>query len=176
MNTGNLRFRLAEPADAAALGEFMAHNFLAAYGHCSTPENVQFAVQQHYGEPAQLRQILDEHRYNLIALDGEQWVGHAQLHIGSEVPSEAVALPAVELGRFYVDTSFHGTGIAQAMMAEVKREARSRGAASLWLSAWQEAPQAIRFYQKSDFRIAGELIFLVGDDPKNDWLMVCDLR
>jgi GNAT superfamily N-acetyltransferase len=175
MTAVDLRFRLAEPADAAALGEFMARNFLAAYGHCSTPENVQAAVQEHYGEPAQLRQILDSHRYNLIALDGEQWVGHAQLHVGAEAPSKTLSVPALELSRFYVDTAFHGRGVAQAMMAEIKREARSRGAASLWLSAWQEAPQAIRFYEKSGFRIAGELIFMVGDDPKNDWLMACEL-
>ena len=175
MTAGELRFRLAVPADSAALGEFMARNFLAAYGHCSSPENVQAAVQEHYGEPAQLRQILDGHRWNLIALIGKQWVGHAQVHIGADVPAKELALPALELSRFYVDSAFHGRGVAQAMMAEVKREARSHGAASLWLSAWQESPQAIRFYQKSEFRIAGELVFMVGDDPKNDWLMVCEL-
>lgn len=175
MSTSGLQFRVAEPGDAAALGEFMARNFLAAYGHCSSPDNVQAAVQQHYGEPAQLRQILDGNRCNLIALDGERWVGHAQLHLGSVAPSQAPGLPALELSRFYIDSSFHGRGAAQAMMAEVKREALARGAASLWLSVWQEAPQAIRFYQKSEFRIAGELVFMVGDDPKDDWLMVCDL-
>jgi GNAT superfamily N-acetyltransferase len=175
MTRNGLHFRMAEPADASALGEFMARNVLLAYGHCSTPENVQAAVQEHYGEPAQLRQILDGNRCNLIALDGERWVGHAQLHLGNVAPTEAPGLPALEVSRFYIDTEFHGRGAAQALMAEVKREARARGAASLWLSVWQEAPQAIRFYQKSQFRIAGELVFMVGTDPKDDWLMVCDL-
>lgn len=175
MSAPDLRFRLAEPADAAQLGEFMARNFLAAYGHCSTPENVDAAVREHYGEPAQLRQILDHNRCNLLALDGEEWVGHAQLHLGSMPPSQAPTLPALEVSRFYIDTSFHGRGAAQAMMAHVKLQARERGASSLWLSVWQEAPQAIRFYQKSGFRIAGELVFMVGNDPKDDWLMICDL-
>jgi ribosomal protein S18 acetylase RimI-like enzyme len=78
----------------------------------------------------------------------------------------------VEIGRFYVDVDFQGRGIAQAMMAETRRLARAHGGASLWLSVWQEQPQAIRFYEKEGFRIAGTLVFDVGDDPKDDWLMV----
>ena len=176
MSTQTLRFRLAEAADAAALGEFMARNFLAAYGHCSSPENVRAAVEANYGEPAQLRQILDANRHNLIVLDGDDWVGHAQINIASNAPPEAQSLPALELSRFYIDARFHGRGAAQAMMAQMKLVARTYGAASLWLSVWQQSPQAIRFYQKAGFFIAGQLIFMVGDDPKDDWLMVCDLR
>ena len=41
------RFRLAEAADAPALARFMTRNFLAAYGHCSTPANVAAAVAEH---------------------------------------------------------------------------------------------------------------------------------
>jgi GNAT superfamily N-acetyltransferase len=65
--------------------------------------------------------------------------------------------------------------VAQAMMARVKQEARRRGIGTLYLSVWQEQPQAIRFYSKEGFAIAGELVFMVGDDPKDDWLMVCPL-
>jgi ribosomal protein S18 acetylase RimI-like enzyme len=58
------------------------------------------------------------------------------------------------------------------MMAKVREVSRARGARSLFLSVWQEQPQAIRFYEKEGFRIAGTLVFDVGDDPKDDWLMV----
>ena len=167
-----LEFRLAEAADAAMLGEFMARNFLAAYGHCSTPENIQAAIHEHYGETAQLRQIQDPSRWNLIALHGEQWAGHAQLKSGGILPRGLSPLPAVELSRFYVDTAFHGLSVAQAMMEKVKSRARELGARSIFLSVWQEQPQAIRFYTKEGFTIAGTLVFVVGNDPKDDWLMV----
>jgi ribosomal protein S18 acetylase RimI-like enzyme len=36
---------------------------------------------------------------------------------------------------------------------------------------WQEAAQAIRFYQKHGFEIVGRSVFMVGDDPKEDWVM-----
>lgn len=175
MTPDSLQFRLATPADSQALGEFMTRNFLAAYGHCSSAENVRRAVADYYGEAAQRRQIEDGTRYNLIVTASGQWAGHAQLHFGGETPGAAQPLPSVELARFYVDTAFHGRGVAQVMMAQVKTAARERGGASLWLSVWQEQPQAIRFYEKEGFRIAGELIFMVGDDPKDDWLMTCAL-
>lgn len=176
MSVPGLQFRLAAPADAALLGEFMARNFLFAYGHCSTPENVQAAVSEHYGEPAQLRQIADPSRVNLLAIVGSEWVGHAQLRASECVPTGVAGRPALELARFYVDQGRHGSGVAQAMMREVKALARRDGGASLYLSVWKDAPQAIRFYSKEGFAISGELIFMVGDDPKQDWLMTCPLE
>lgn len=170
-----LDFRLAEAADAAALGEFMVRNFLAAYGHCSTPGNIQAAIHEHYGEAAQLQQIEDPSRWNLLALHGGEWAGHAQLKSVDAVPEGVTMHPAVELSRFYVDVSFHGRSVAQAMMEKVKARARELGARSIFLSVWQDQAQAIRFYTKEGFTIKGTLVFMVGDDPKDDWLMVYPL-
>ena len=157
------------------LADFMTRNFLAAYGDCSTPENIAATIAQHYGIDAQSRQIADPARINLLAEREGRLAGHAQLRFGDDAPAAVAPLPAAEIARFYVDVDFHGRGIAQAMMAEVLRLAVERGAASLWLSCWQQQPQAIRFYEKEGFRIAGTLVFVVGDDPKDDWLMACDL-
>jgi GNAT superfamily N-acetyltransferase len=167
-----LRFRLAASADAQLLADFMTRNFLAAYGHCSTAANVAATVAKHYGLEAQRRQLADPSRINLVAETDGRLAGHAQLRVGGEAPDEVQPLPGVEIGRFYVDVDFHGRGIAQAMMAETRRLAREAGGASLWLSVWQQQPQAIRFYEKEGFRIAGTLVFDVGDDPKDDWLML----
>jgi ribosomal protein S18 acetylase RimI-like enzyme len=173
---GAIAFRLADGADAPALAEFMARNFIAAYGHCSTPGNIAAAVAEHYGIAAQQRQLADAARCNLLAVAGDGSIaGHAQLRFGTAAPPAVVPLPAAELARFYVDTAWHGRGIAQAMMAEVRARAAARGARSLWLSVWQDQPQAIRFYEKEGFRIAGALVFVVGDDPKDDWLMLREL-
>lgn len=169
---GDLRFRLADPGDASQLGEFMARNFLLAYGHCSTPENVQAAVAHYYGAGAQERQIGDPARINIIGEVDGSWVGHAQLNAAARAPHGALDAPAFELSRFYVDASCHGKGIAQSMMREISERAIAAGARSLYLSVWKEAPQAIRFYRKEGFEVAGELVFMVGNDPKQDWMMV----
>jgi GNAT superfamily N-acetyltransferase len=168
-------FRLASEADADELARFMTRNFLAAYGDCSTPENVAATVAKHYGVDAQRRQLGDPERVNLLAEIDGRLAGHAQLHVGGDTPPEVAPLPSVEVARFYVDVDFHGRGIAQEMMAQSRLLAAQRGGASLWLSCWQQQPQAVRFYEKEGFRIAGTLVFVVGDDPKDDWLMVSPL-
>jgi len=165
-------FRLAGAADAAALATFMTRNFLATYGGCSTPENIAATVSKHYGVEAQTRQLADPGRANLVMECDGALAGHAQLRFGSATPAPVQALPSAEIARFYVDSAWHGRGLAQAMMAEVRRIAHARAARSLWLSVWQQQPQAIRFYEKEGFSIAGTLVFEVGEDPMDDWLMV----
>ena len=168
-----LHFRDATAADAAALAAFMERNFRLAYGHCSTPANIDAAVLEHYGLAAQQRQLADPSRWHLLAEgDDGALLGHAQVHFGEAAPAAVQPLPAAEVTRFYVDEVAHGRGIAQQMLADVERRVRQHGVASLWLSVWQEQPQAIRFYEKSGFVRAGVLVFRVGDDPKDDWLMV----
>jgi ribosomal protein S18 acetylase RimI-like enzyme len=168
-----LRLRLGDVADAAPLAAFMERNFRATYGHCSTPANVDAAVLEHYGLEAQRRQLADPMRQHLL-VEGADGVllGHAQLRHGHDAPAPVAARPAAEVTRFYVDGPAHGRGVAQAMLAEVERLARARAVAALWLSVWQEQPQAVRFYEKSGFVRRGTLVFVVGDDPKDDWLMV----
>jgi ribosomal protein S18 acetylase RimI-like enzyme len=168
-----VRFREATPADAAALAAFMERNFRATYGHCSTPANIDAAVHEHYGLAAQQRQLADPSRWHLLAQgDDDALLGHAQVHFGEPAPAAVSPLPAAEVTRFYVDAAAQGRGVAQRMLAEVERHARGRGIASLWLSVWKDQPQAVRFYEKSGFVPKGDLVFVVGDDPKDDWLMV----
>lgn len=168
-------FRTAGAGDALALAGFMSRNFLATYGHCSTPANIAATVEKHYGVAAQQRQVADPGRVNLLLEIDGAIAGHAQLRFDSTPPGEVEPLPAGEISRFYIDTAYHGRGLAQAMMARSRDIAIARGARSLWLSVWQEQPQAIRFYEKEGFRIAGRLVFEVGDDPKDDWLMLATL-
>ena len=168
-------FRLADAADAAVLAEFMSRNFLAAYGDCSSPANIAATIARHYGLEAQQRQLADRTRLNLVMEREGAIAGHAQLRLFGDTPDKVRPLPTAEIARFYIDTAFHGQGLAQRMMAEVRRLAAARGARSLWLSVWQQQPQAIRFYEKEGFRIAGSLVFVVGDDPKDDWLMLSPL-
>jgi GNAT superfamily N-acetyltransferase len=168
-------FRLAGIEDAEALAGFMSRNFLATYGDCSSPENIAAAIAKHYGLEAQRRQLAERTRLNLVMEVEGAIAGHAQLHFFGDTPEAVRPLPTAEIARFYVDTEFHGRGLAQLMMAEVRRLALARGSRSLWLSVWQQQPQAIRFYEKEGFRIAGTIVFVVGDDPKDDWLMVSPL-
>jgi GNAT superfamily N-acetyltransferase len=152
----------------------MTRNFLAAYGDCSTPENIAATVAS---TTAWTRSAGSSATAAPEPADGARGAiaGHAQLRFGGDAPRRCSPARA-EIARFYVDTAFHGRGLAQQMMAEVRRLAAAHGARSLWLSCWQEQPAGDPLLRQGRAsRIAGSLVFEVGDDPKDDWLMVAEL-
>lgn len=167
----NVVIRPARLADAADLSALMRRTFLTANGHCSTPENVDAFLEATYRAELQAREIRDPDTLTLIVEQDGQWAGFAQLRWGTLPPAELSPLPAVELGRIYLDAAFHGRGIAAQLVANLLAAASLRGSRSVWLSVWQEAAQAIRFYQKHGFEIVGRSVFMIGDDPKEDWVM-----
>lgn len=162
-----LQFRLATPNDAMEIADFMTRSFLAAYGHSSSPENVQKAVQDYYGVDAQRGDLANDKIINCLCIIDDKIAGLAQVK-----PPKPDADPHhFELSRFYVDALYHGKGIAPALMQKTLERLHERAATSLWLSVWQGAQQAIRFYQKQGFVITGDTIFMIGEDPMKDWLM-----
>ncbi len=166
-----LQFRLATPADAADIAEFMTRSFLAAYGHSSSPENVQKAVKKYYGLEAQHADLADDRIVNCLCIIDEKIAGLAQVK-----PPKPDADPnKFELSRFYVDAIYHGKGIAPALMQKTLDIMRARSVKKIWLSVWQESQQAIRFYQKHGFVISGDTLFMIGDEPMKDWLMTKNL-
>lgn len=164
-------FRAAIPDDANEIADFMTRNFLAAYGHSSSTENIQKAVQDYYGVEAQRADLANSAIVNCLCMIENQIAGLAQV----KPPKPDSDPHHFELSRFYVDAAYHGKGIAPILMQETLNIMRARDARSLWLSVWQGSQQAIRFYQKQGFVISGDTIFMIGDEPMNDWLMTKEL-
>jgi ribosomal protein S18 acetylase RimI-like enzyme len=167
----DMYFRAAIPDDANEIADFMTRNFLAAYGHSSSPENIQKAVQDYYGVEAQRADLANAAIINCLCMIENKIAGLAQV----KPPKPDSDPHHFELSRFYVDAAYHGKGIAPVLMQETLNIMRARDARSLWLSVWQGSQQAIRFYQKQGFVISGETIFMIGDEPMNDWLMTKEL-
>lgn len=162
--------RPVEARDAAAVAAFLRENFLLAYGHCSSPENVRMHVDRAFNSE-RIAAELASPDYTTLVADGANGAidGVAQLAFGSMTPA-CVAAPAVELRRFYLAPTWHGSGLADALMAQAIALATPRGIA-LWLSVWEEAPRAVAFYRRAGFSLAGTTTFVVGEDAKDDWVM-----
>ena len=81
----------------------------------------------------------------------------------------------LELMRIYLDNGWHGRGLAQALLKEVVRAARTLGGDSIWLGVWERNGRAIAFYEKSGFRRVGATEFRLGDRLHQDLVMVAEL-
>jgi ribosomal protein S18 acetylase RimI-like enzyme len=78
--------------------------------------------------------------------------------------------PTAEVSKLYVMPAQHGAGVASALMDAAIAEARSRGAAAVWLGVNEENARANRFYEKSGFALVGRKRFLVGDRWEDDFV------
>jgi ribosomal protein S18 acetylase RimI-like enzyme len=66
---------------------------------------------------------------------------------------------------------WHGTGVAQEMMAWALDHARSHGAREVILSVYVDNHRAHRFYERYGFRDIGRIAFRVGTTVDDDNLM-----
>lgn len=171
VSPGTLRVRRGVAADAPALAALGAATFTDTYGAYNTPEHLQQHLERTYGEAIQRRELEDPAITTLVAYLDERLVGFAQL-ARSELPECLGAVNAVEILRFYLDTTVHGRGVARPLMDAAYAAAHEMGATHVWLGVWERNPRAIAFYLKCGFAHAGMKHFYVGDDRQDDHVML----
>lgn len=163
--------RRAVPADALELAELGARTFAQAFGADNRPEDLAAHLEEAYGESQQREEIENPDFLTLLAVEGEHFLGFAQLR-RQEAPPGVVVADCAEVYRFYLDQKVHGSGLAQRLMAEVKSAAKALGCRNLWLGVWERNPRAIAFYSKCGFVDRGSKVFVVGTDRQTDRVMV----
>ncbi len=169
------QIRRGIPSDAAALAEFAARTFADAFAADNRPEDMEAHLAKAYGVPQQVQELADPNILSLLAFQDESLIAYAQVR--RNVPPACVTqAQAVELQRFYVDRSAHGSGIAATLMSAVREAALDLGGRCLWLGVWERNRRAIAFYSKVGFTDVGSHDFYVGSDRQTDRVLVADVR
>ena len=154
--------RRAAAADAAALAAFARRIFDETFAAHNTREDMESYLSKAFGETQQRAEIRDPDWITLIAEKDGAIAGFAQIRLEPE---------SIEINRFYVDSAFHGKGIAQSLMAEAEQIAAARGSKRIWLGVWERNDRAIAFYRKCGFRDCGSQQFVLGTDVQTDRVM-----
>ena len=163
-------FRRAVPDDAQTLAEFASRTYYETFAAVNTPENMRAYLDSAF-TPAQLEYELNDPGsiFFLGYVEGKL-AGYAKLFPG-DVP-ECISGPVpIELVRFYVDQSWHGRGVASALMDVCLAEARRGRFQTMYLGVWENNERAKAFYKKWKFEHVGQHIFQMGDDAQIDWWM-----
>jgi diamine N-acetyltransferase len=168
--SGEPAIRRAVAADAAALAALAERTFVEAFGERNRPEDLALHLARSYGPPIQLREILDPGVTTFVVEEEGTLLAYVQL-VGGAAPDAVAGTNPIEIRRFYVDSPWHGRGLAQRLMASALDFAGSSGAGVVWLGVWEENPRGIAFYRKCGFAAVGSHTFVVGSDPQRDLLM-----
>jgi ribosomal protein S18 acetylase RimI-like enzyme len=170
--------RRAEVSEAVRLGAFAADLFREAYGPTHPEPALSRYLADSFAPEEMERRLKDPRRTFFVAeTDAGEWCGYVELCAG-EPDRERVRverpLPGsrpVEIVRFYVAKGQQGRGVAQALMASCEGAAAAGRFDVIWLQAWEEAAQALRFYEKSGFDRHGTAVFPFGDRIDHDVLL-----
>jgi ribosomal protein S18 acetylase RimI-like enzyme len=170
--------RRVTPDEASRLGAFATELFRVSYGPTHPEPTLGRYLVECFG-PEEMRRRLEDAGRTFLVVESEpgDWLGYAELHREAWDPERAtLTLPlpgtaAMEIVRFYVAPEHHGRGVAQSLMRACEAVARESGCDVLWLQAWQEAAQALRFYEKQGFTRHGTAVFRFGDRLDHDYLL-----
>ena len=168
------RIRRASEQDAQALAAFAEKTFRETYSRFNTPENMQSHCEKSFSGALQRAEIQDAGRESWLMESDGALAAFAQLTLNSPCPSKP-DMRAIEILRFYVDSSHHGKGLAYDMMKQLVERSAALGADVLWLGVWQENPRAVAFYKKCGFAQIAEKTFKLGTEVQRDFVMCHEL-
>ena len=169
-----MRIRPALPEEAqdlAALGERL---WRETYAGLIPESNLELHLAETFGPARQAAELADPACTILVIDGGGGLMGYALLRAcGPEVGKDCFhfARP-LEVARFYVDRSLHGSGAAQALMTAALSHAVEAGHNGVWLQVWEQNPRAIHFYAKAGFIDVGDATFRIGEQVDRDRVLV----
>lgn len=164
------KIRPASAADAACLATFAERAFRDTYAEFNSVADMEVHVRAHLCEPQFRRHLQDPEQRFVVAMEGSEMAGFAQLQRGPAPPAVGGTV-RVGILRFYVDAPWHGRGLAPRLMEAALATAADLGADVAWLGVWERNPRAIAFYKKCGFRTVGRASFRLGSDVQQDHLM-----
>ena len=170
MQGQQIRVRLATLDDAAALSAVGTASFRDAYAAHSNAPDIEAHIEDRFTEGAvRDRFAQGECNYFLAEVDGQP-AAMAQVRMAA-CPIAGGDENALELQQLYVLADMQRHGLGRRMMARVIEHAESQGANGVWLSAWEFADWATRFYSSVGFEAIGKVKFKLGSTAFTDLLM-----
>jgi GNAT superfamily N-acetyltransferase len=165
--------RPALSVDAQALARLGERLWRETYTGLIPASNLELHLAETFGPAQQAAELADPACTTLVIEVGGTLRGYALLRAcGPEVEKSLAFSRPVEVARFYLDRTLHGSGAAMALMAAVLSQAASAGHDGVWLQVWEQNPRALRFYAKAGFTDVGGATYRIGHQMDRDRVLV----
>ena len=164
-----ITYRDARAIDGPALSAMARRSFTETFGTLYRQSDLVAFLDQAFGVNGLAAQLSEPDFAIRLALADDQIIGFVKM--GPVTFPGEWRPDAIELYQFYVLSPWHGSGVAQEMMAWALEHARSHGAREVILSVYVDNHRAHRFYERYGFRDIGRIAFRVGETVDDDNLM-----
>ncbi|MBI1753137.1 MAG: GNAT family N-acetyltransferase [Acidobacteria bacterium] len=169
-----MRIRPALPADAQELALLGERLWRGTYTGLIPSSNLERHLAATFGVAKQDAELADPANLTLVLEADGKLLGYALLRAHGPEPAHPGCpfSQPLEVARFYLDASLHGSGAAAQLMSAVLARAAAAGHDGVWLQVWEQNPRAIRFYAKMGFLDAGDASYRIGEQVDRDRLLV----
>lgn len=165
-----IEIRAGTEADIEALAETGRRLFTAAYGNISGADDLAAHVDDYFGSAAVASEFKCEDVQYHLAMDGDDIAGFLKIR-RSATPNQVPLSNGIEVQQLYVSPDQQRKGIGRMLTDRAVSVAREREADGLWLSVWQEADWAVKFYRAYGYHTVGTADFWLGRSHFTDFLM-----
>jgi GNAT superfamily N-acetyltransferase len=141
----------------------VARVFRETYSSSTGASDLDAYIRKSFFPEVQMREIADPESATFLAIADGAIIGYAHMTVETHT--------VVRLNRIYIDATWQGSGVANALIDVVVKKSKQGGATRLGLTVFERNPRAIAFYRRVGFVTTGQTTFIVGDDPQTDLLM-----
>lgn len=163
--------RNATAQDAALIASMSRETFYETFASQNTAEDMDKFMNEQFTHEKLAAEVAEPGNIFFLAVDGDTPIGYAKMREGEKCP-EFGDRTSIEIARIYATTSSIGKGVGKALMQTCVDTAVAMGRDIIWLGVWEKNQRAIDFYSRWGFQQFGTHVFLLGNDPQTDWLMM----
>jgi RimJ/RimL family protein N-acetyltransferase len=173
-----------ESGDLDALVNVSQRTFLETFGMNYNPKDLNDYMETRLSRQALGAELLDLHNVFFGVWDDstEALAGYIKIipqcrkFLEDLDPEHPEPKNSTYLERFYLMKPFHGTGLAQkAMHATLDWIKSHTSSDAVHLTVFSGNPRAYTFYQRFGFQHVGESIYMVGNNPDQEFLYLLTL-
>ncbi|MEL7119766.1 MAG: GNAT family N-acetyltransferase [Bacteroidota bacterium] len=144
--------------------------FIESYEHLNDPVDFQLYLEKAFNIQQLTNELLDtQSSFYFLFWKGEL---AAYIKLVDGVGKDSLlGENNIYLERIYVQSDFQGKGLGSHLINFVADKSRQQKREGVWLTVWEENPNAISWYYHKGFKRIGEHIFVIGNDPQKDHVM-----
>jgi len=169
----NLSFKICGLKDLDILLKISRDTFIVAFEKNNDPKDFQDYISKAFKKETIRAELLNPNSTFYLVYSEETLVGYFKLN-EKDAQNEQFETASMELERIYVLEAFQGKHIGKQVLLKAIELAKAKHLHFLWLGVWQENTNAVRFYERHNFKIFSEHPYYIGKDKQMDWLMRLD--
>lgn len=156
----------AEADDYQVLADIGKQSFIESHGSSASEEDINNYVSKTYREDIIREELNDPKNIYHIMYHDEQPAGYSKIIYNAS--HHNVELPNVtKLDRIYLLEKFHGLRSGYELLNFNIELSVKNNQSGMWLFVWKENHRAVRFYEKTGFKIIGSYDFKISDTHSN---------